>query len=165
MTIVKVATKNSVKIEAIRNAFKRYFEEIEIISFEVDSGVPRQPINEEVFIGAQTRLENLKKVDNSKYDFFVSCEGGLINQYGNWFNLQVVQIESKDGKTGIGLSQGFQVPSEYINEIRNTSIARLFDRLFGNGGISVLTHGQFNRKDLIESGTIMALARVLNDSW
>lgn len=167
MTTVKVATANPAKIEAIKNAFGRYFEDIEIISQEVESGVPAQPVNEDVFKGAKNRIEELKKVGNDvEWDFLVSCEGGLISQYGYWFNLQVVQIERKDGKVGVGLSQGYQIPPEYVEEVCNTSIAKLLDRLFdGKGGISILTDGQFNRKDLIESGTIMALTRVQNDLW
>lgn len=166
MTTVKVATANPVKIEAIKNAFERYFEVLEVLPFEVESGVPAQPINDDVFKGAQNRIEKLEKVDNTEWDFLVSCEGGLICQCGYWFNLQVVQIVRRDGKTGVGLSQGYQIPSEYVEEVCSTSIAKLLDRLFeGKGGVSVLTHGQFNRKDLIESGTVMALTRVLNDVW
>ena len=166
MTIVKVATKNQVKIEAIMKAFERYFKEVKIIPYDVKSGVPSQPINEDVFKGAQNRIDNLKKVDSLQYDYLVSCEGGLVEEFGHWFNLQVVQIERNDGKTGIGLSQGCQIPHKYIKEIRSTSISKLFNRLFGKkGGISVLTCGQLNRKDLVENGTIMALTRFLNDAW
>ena len=64
MTIVKVATKNQVKIEAIIKAFERYFKEVKIIPYDVKSGVPSQPINEDVFKGAQNRIDNLKKVDS-----------------------------------------------------------------------------------------------------
>ena len=166
MATVKVATVNPVKIEAIRKAFSRYFENVELIPFDVESGVPDQPLNEDVFKGAKNRIANLKEIGDANWDFLVSCEGGLICQYGYWFNMQVVQIEQKEGKTGIGLSQGYQIPSEYVEEACNTSIAKLLDRLFkGKGGIGVLTHGEFQRKDLIESGTIMALTRVLNDAW
>lgn len=166
MTIVKVATGNPQKIIAIKKAFQRYFENVKILSFEVESGVPSQPLNEEVYEGAKNRIKELKKVDNAEYDYLVACEGGMIFQYGNWFNLQVVQVERKDGKIGIGLSQAFQVPTKYVEEVRMTSISKVFKRLFGDaGGVSILTLGEKNRKDLIEDGTIMALARVLNDAW
>ena len=163
MTIVKVATANPIKVEAIKEAFDRYFEDVEVIPFEVNSGVPRQPINEDVFKGAKNRIEELKKVGDAKFDFMVSCEGGLLNQYGYWFNAQVIMIERKDGKTGLGVSQGFQIPSEYIAEAMNGSIAEVLDRMFdGKGGIRMLTKGAFTRKDLIKDGTIMALTRVIN---
>ena len=165
---IKVASNNPTKIEAIRNGFERYFANVQIEAFEVNSNVPSQPINEEVFKGAENRIQEIKyKGDLSEWDFLVSSEGGLLNQYGHWFNVQVIQIESKDGKTGIGLSQGFQIPDEYVEEAKSTSVAKLLDRLFlGKGGIRLLTSGCFNRTKLIEDGTIMALTRVMNgDVW
>jgi len=163
MTIVKVATANPVKVEAIKKAFDRYFNDIEVISFEVDSKVPRQPINQDVFNGAKNRIEELKKVGDLEWDYMVSCEGGLINLYGYWFNVQVVMVEGKDGKKGFGLSQGYQIPPEYVDEVINTSVAEVLDRVFdGKGGIRMLTKGAFTRKDLIKDGTLIALARVIN---
>lgn len=160
--IVRAATANPVKLEAIKLAFERYFdEEIEVIPKEVNSGVASQPINDEVFQGAKNRIEEVKKLEG-EYDFLVSCEGGLVCQYGCWFNLQIVMVERNDGKFGFGLSQGFQIPDEYVEEAINTSIAKTMDRLFeGKGGVSVLTRGHFNRGKLVEDGTMMALGKVL----
>ena len=160
---VAVATTNPVKIGAIQKAFRRYFPNVDVISFEANSGVPSQPINEEVYQGARNRLKEIKLAGNVDVDYFVSCEGGLINQYGCWFNVQVIMVEGKDGKNGVALSQGFQVPPEYGDEVINTSIAKVLDRIFdGKGGVRKLTRDQFTREDLIEDGTIMALTRVLN---
>jgi len=163
---IKIGTNNPTKIEAIRGAFERYFCNLQIEAFEVNSKVPSQPLNADVFKGADNRIQAIKKQGDSEWDFLVSCEGGLLEQYGHWFNVQVVKIENRDGKTGIGLSQGFQIPDEYIEEVQRTSVAKLLDRLFqGKGGISVLT-GCFNRKQLIEDATIMALTRIINgDIW
>lgn len=162
MTIVKVATLNPVKVEAIKSAFERYFVEVEVIPFEVDSGVPEQPINEDVFEGAKNRLVELKEVCG-EYDYVASCESGLISQYGHWFNVQVVMVENENGKNGFGVSQGYEVPNKYIKEIMNTNMADFLTQLFkGKGGTRVLTQNQFTRKTLIEDGTIMALVSVLN---
>lgn len=167
MTIVKVATLNPTKIEAIAEAFEIYFQDVEVMRYDVASGVPRQPVNEEVFQGAQNRLEGLKKEGEDNWDYLVSCEGGLINLYDYWFNVQVIMVQGKDEKIGIGLSQGCQIPPEYVEEVIDTSIAKVLDRIFeGKGGIRMLTHDQFTRKSLIKDGTIMALTRVLNgDVW
>ena len=161
MTIVKVGTAKLTKAEAIKEAFERYFTDVEVIVIDVSSGVPRQPVNEEVFQGAKNRIEELRKGD--RYDYIVACEGGLIYQYGHWFNVQVVMVEAKDGKSGFGISQGFEVPSKYIEEIRATSISKVLDRIFdGKGGVRMLTKSDTTRKDLIREGTIMALTRVIN---
>lgn len=162
MTNVKVATLNRVKIEAIKTAFERHFIDVEVEPFEVCSGVPEQPTNNCVFEGAKHRLEELKRVCGS-YDYLVSCESGLIYQCGHWFNVQVVLIENSAGKSGFGVSQGYEVPMKYIQEILNTDMSQLFDRLFeGRGGTRVLTQNQFTRKALIQDGTSMALVSVLN---
>lgn len=161
MLVVKVATKKPVKLEAIQAAFERFFEDaVEVFGVEVDSGVPEQPMNDEVFIGAENRIIALKQVCGD-YDYLVSCEGGIINQYGYWINTQVILVENKEGDRGLGMSQGYQVPDSYIEDIRKTSIARVFDKLFGRkkGGLRFLSNGQFNRRNLIESGVIMALTR------
>jgi len=161
MTTVKVASKNSVKVYAIDTAFGRFFKDVKIISENVESGVPDQPINDDVFQGAKNRLQALKS--DSNYDYLVSCEGGLLQLAGHWFNVQVVIIEDRDGHQGIGLSQGYEIPSEYVEEAINTSIAEVLDRKFDRkGGISVLTRGYETRESLIKDGTVMALAKVLN---
>ena len=161
MTIVKVGTAKLTKAEAIKEAFERYFTDVEVIVVDVPSGVPRQPANEEVFQGAKNRIEELRNGD--KYDYIVACEGGLICQYGHWFNVQVVMVEAEDGKSGFGISQGFEIPPKYIEEIRETSISKVLDRIFdGKGGVRILTRFEVTRKDLIRDGTIMALARVIN---
>lgn len=165
MTIVKVGTAKLTKAEAIQEAFERYFTDVQVIVNDVPSGVPRQPVDEEVFQGAKNRIEELRK--GEKYDYIVACEGGLMYQYGHWFNVQVVMVEAKDGKNGLGLSQGFEVPSKYIEEIRTTSISKVLDRIFdGKGGVRMLTQSDITRKDLIKDGTIMALTRIINgDIW
>ena len=166
MTIVKVASENQVKVEAIKTAFERYFIDVEAIPYRVNSGVPEQPTNNCVFEGAEHRLEELKNICGD-YDYIVSCESGLIYQCGHWFNVQVVMIENKEGKRGTGVSQGYEVPSKYIEEVLNTDMSKLLNRLFkGEGGTRVLTKNQFTRKTLIQDGTIMALVSVLNgDVW
>ena len=168
MTHVKVAsaTKNPAKNKAFLKAFQEYFSNVELIPLAVNSGVPSQPINEDVYRGAENRLEAIKNMCKDA-DYFVSCEGGLINQYGYWFNVQVIMIEGKDGKRGSSISQGFQIPTQYVEEVINTSIAQVFDRVFqGEGGVRRLTGGKFTREDLVRDGTIMALTRMLNgENW
>ena len=56
--LVLVASKNPVKIEATREAFSKYFENFEVMGIEVDSGVAKQPINEETFEGAKIGLKD-----------------------------------------------------------------------------------------------------------
>ena len=163
MTYVKVATKNLVKLTGVMEAFLRYFKEVKVDCEDVKSNVPEQPINEDVFKGAENRLKSLK--NTAKYDYLVSIEGGLIEFSGNWFNVQVVIVKDSKGNKGIGLSQGYQIPLEYVDEAIHTSVAQVLDKIFEvKGGISVLTKNQFTRGSLITDGTVMALAKVLNSN-
>ena len=129
MTIVKVASENPIKVEAIKTAFERYFVDVEAISYQVDSGVPEQPTNNCVFEGAEHRLNELKKICG-EYDFVASCESGLIYQCGHWFNVQIVMVENRNGKSGFGMSQAYEVPPKYIEEILNTNMANFLKKLF-----------------------------------
>ena len=159
---VKVGSANHIKLDAITIAFEHYFEDVQVRGYDVESHVPSQPVDDEVYQGAENRLMELKK-DLEEYDYLVSCEAGLIYQHGRYFNVQIVLIEDKNGKKGFGLSQGFEIPRKYEQEVINSSIAKMLNRVFeGKGGIRVLSKGQFTRTKLIEDATVMALARVLN---
>lgn len=56
-----MGTKNPGKIEGARQAFEKYFENVEIEGMSVDSNVSEQPINEEILQGAKNRVKNLKE--------------------------------------------------------------------------------------------------------
>lgn len=164
MTTIKVATTNPTKIEAIKKAFSFYFEDVVIIPNNVESGVPRQPINNQVYEGAINRLNNLKTGDD--YDFLVSCEGGLVKAFEHWFNLHIVVIEDSNGKTSVGLSPAYPIPEKYINQIISSSLAEVLDKIFnGEGGIRKLTNGQLTRYDLIVEATRMALTSIMTKGW
>ena len=58
---ILMGTKNPGKIEGARQAFEKYFENVEIEGISVESEVSAQPVNEEIFQGAKNRVKNLKK--------------------------------------------------------------------------------------------------------
>lgn len=165
---VKIATKNPSKVKAITEVFKVYFENVSSNGMEVISGVPEQPINEEVFKGAENRIEFLKKnSQNLQYDYLVSCEGGLIDLYGRWYNVQIVIVENKQGETSTGISQAYPIKTDKIPEIIEKGLANVLDTAFdGKGGMRVLTNNQRTREDFIKEATLMALSGLLNNkSW
>lgn len=164
MTIVKVASTNPFKAEGIEKAFSHYFKDVQIEAIQIESGVGEQPIEEYVFLGAERRLKNLRIASkNQEYDYLVSCEAGLINQYGQWFNIQVVMIEEKSGKQSMGLSPAYPIPLKYVEEIIETDFSTVLDKLFeGKGGTRVLTKNVVTRVDLVSNATVMALTGLLN---
>ena len=96
---VLMGTKNPGKIEGARQAFERYFDNVEIEGIPVNSYVGNQPLNEEILQWAKNRVKNLKeyaKNNNIKADYFVSSEAGITNLLGEWIDINVVKIRLND---------------------------------------------------------------------
>ena len=173
---ILIGTKNPGKIEGAKQAFERYFEDIQIEGISVNSEVNDQPINEEIFQGAKNRVKNLKDYankNNIKADFYISSEAGITDLLGEWIDINAAVIESSDGYQSVGISQGFPIPDKYINEIKETELGKVMDKIFsgeqlgkGKGGISFLTKNEITRIDLTRNAFIMALTRHINgDIW
>lgn len=172
MTTVVIGTENPQKREAIREAFKVYFrEDVNVDMINVDSEVPKQPMNDQIMRGAENRIRNMKPlVPWGKYDFFVSVEAGIMRIGKRYYNLQYVLVENtKTGKKSTGISQMIEIPKKYVKFATQSSINNVFRSIFGDDkvdGISILTRDEFERKALIKAGAVMALAGQMNgDLW
>ena len=120
-----MGTKNPGKIEGAKQAFEKYFDNVEIEGISVDSEVGDQPFNEEILQGAKNRVKNLKKYAKENkldIDFYVSSEAGITNSLGEWIDINCVVIEDSKGFQSIGTSQGFPIPEKYIEEIKQTEL-------------------------------------------
>ena len=97
---ILMGTKNPGKIEGARQAFEKYFDNVEIEGIPVSSNVGDQPINEEIFQGAKNRVKNLKeyaKNNNIEADFYISSEAGITNLLGEWIDINCVVVENIEG--------------------------------------------------------------------
>ena len=173
---ILIGTKNPGKIEGAKQAFEKYFENVEIEGIAVNSEVGDQPFNEEILQGAKNRVENLKKYakeNELEIDFYVASEAGLTNSLGEWIDINCVFIENNECLQSIGTSQGFPIPDKYIEEIKETELGKVMDKIFsgkelgkGKGGISYLTKDEVSRIDLTRNAFIMALTSHINeDIW
>ena len=174
---ILIGTKNPGKIQGAKEAFEKYFEDVEIEGILVNSDVNAQPLNKEIFQGAQNRVANLKryaKENNIVADFYVASEGGIQNLLcDEWIDFNAVVIEDKNGTVSYGMSQGFPIPNKYIEEIKENELGGVMDRLFeghdlgkGKGGISFLTRDVVTRIELTKNAFIMALTSHINgDMW
>lgn len=170
---ILIGTKNPGKIEDAKQAFERYFDNIEIEGIPVNSDVGDQPINEEILKGAKNRVKNLKEYavnNNIEADFYISSEAGITNLLGEWIDINAVVIEDSKGFQSVGTSQGFPIPDKYIDEIKETELGKVMDKIFngkelgkGKGGISFLTKNEVSRIDLKRNAFIMALTRHINE--
>lgn len=173
---VLIGTRNPGKIEGARKAFEPYFENIEIEGIPVESGVGEEPLNDEIYKGAKTRVNNLVKYakeNNIDADFFIAVESGITNLLGKWCIIQIAVIEDKNGHESFGTCPGFPVPDKYVDEIINTDLGKLMDRIFKEnalrysvGGIAFLTKNAVTRIDMTKEAFIMALTEFINgDIW
>ena len=171
---ILVGSKNPVKIEAVEEAFLKYFKKVEVIGIEVDSKVPNQPINEETFEGAENRALELKRINKTKKlnaQFFIGLEGGIIELYSKWFNFGVVYIIDNEGKTGLGISPCFELPDRMVQELlNNAELGEIIGKMTKDrnikkkgGAIGFFTKGRMERKDLYVSGLIAALVPFINE--
>ena len=173
---ILIGTKNPGKIEGAKQAFEKYFDNVEIEGISVSSDVADQPFNEEIFDGVKNRVKNLKeyaKQNNIEADFYIASEAGIIKLSEEWIDINSAFIEDKNGLQSLGISQGFPIPEKYIDEIKEKELSSVMDRLFsgnqlskGKGGISFLTKKEITRIDLIRNAFIMALPKYINgDLW
>lgn len=173
---ILMGTKNPGKIEGAKQAFEKYFENIEIEGIAVSSDVGDQPVNEEILQGAKNRVKNLRKYaeeNNIEADYYISSEAGITNQLGEWIDFNCAVIENNEGFQSVGVSQGFQIPNKYVDEIIETELGKIMDKIFqgnelskGKGGISYLTKDEISRIDLTRNAFIMALISHINgDLW
>ena len=171
-----IGTKNPGKIQGAKEAFEKYFNNIEIEGIAVDSEVGNQPFDKEILIGAKNRIKNLReyaKKNNIKVDYFLASEAGITNMLGDWIDINIAVVEDNEGLSSVGTSQGFPIPDKYIDEIRKTELGVVMDKIFngkelskGKGGISFLTKNEISRIDLTRNAFIMALTKYINgDKW
>lgn len=169
---ILMGTKNPGKIEGAKRAFSKYFDNVEVEGFSTNSEVGDQPFDEDIFKGAKNRVKNLKKYakeNNIDADFYIASEAGITNLLGDWIDINAAVIESKDGLQSVGMSQGFEIPEKYIEEIKQTELGKVMDKIFsgndlakGKGGISFLTKDEVSRIDLTENAFTMALIKHIN---
>ena len=173
---ILMGTKNPGKIEGAKQAFERYFKDVEIEGIPVNSDVGDQPVNEEIFQGAKNRVKNLKeyaKKNDIRAEYYIASEAGITNLLGEWIDINAVVIEDSKGIQSVGTSQGFPIPDKYIEEIKKSELGKVMDKIFsekelgkGKGGISFLTKDEISRIDLTRNAFIMALTKHINgDIW
>ncbi len=169
---ILVGSENPVKINAVKEAFEKYFDSVYVFGFDINSGVSAMPINKEVYDGAENRALNLieiNKKENLNADFFIGIEGGIANIFDKWFSFGSICIIDKTGNTGYGTSPHFQLPPSVIEQLlKGIELGDVMDKLSNThnskqkfGAIGFFTNGKMNRKELYVYGLISAIAPFL----
>lgn len=173
--LVVVASKNNVKIEASKQAFKRAFPE-QKFKFEMVnavSGVAEQPLSdEETLKGARNRAKQaMHEVELA--DYVVAIEGGV-----EWSRLEAepqlmafawVVVLSQDFE-GKARTAAFMLPPPIAELIAGgMQLGEADDKVFGrsngkqqNGTVGMLTRDELNRQTYYEHAITLALIPFIN---
>lgn len=169
--IIGIGSKNPVKVEAVKRAFEKYFNDIEVVSYEADSLVRSQPQNDETYIGAKNRAVGaLKHVDDA--EFGIGIESGINKYFDRWFGNTVVCIVNKNQEIHFGLSTGYEIWDELKDKmLSGIEMGDLLSELTGiqnikqkGGAIGFLTDGELNRTEETARACIMALIPFLKNN-
>lgn len=171
-----VASKNPVKLTAVKNAFQKVFpnESFEIIGVSVESGVPDQPMGEqETYQGALNRVNAASKL-HPEADYCIGQEGGLQEHQGQLMASAWICIKSRAGKLGHGRTGGFIIPEKMAELVKaGQELGHAADSLFNttnikqsSGTIGMLTNNVIDRSTYYTEAVVLALIPFINpDSY
>jgi len=163
---VYVATRNRIKLQAVRDAFAEWHRDVEANVGAVDppAGLPEQPLGDEVARGAIARAK--EGMTPSDADFGVGIEAGLIRLPGTdaWLSCQACAIADRGGRVFLGLGPGYELPEELHEAVlagtplREVLRLRLsIDDAEDRGAIHVLSDGRLDRYRITLDAVRMAL--------
>lgn len=171
---VLVGSQNPVKVDAVKEAFSKYFQDVETIGMKVSSDVPDQPFDEQTYEGAKNRALALKKISeeqNLDADFFVGVEGGVIKLYGNWLQFGGMCIIDKKGRTSFGASPHYPLPDSVVEQLLKgeelgnvmDNISKVHNTKQKGGAIGYFTKDVMGRKEFYMHGLVVALVPFINE--
>lgn len=171
MKKVIIASKNPVKIQAVKNGFGKMFpaQEFEFIGVSVPSNVADQPLsNNETFLGAKNRADN-SSTEIKNADYYVGIEGGIEYFENEMEAFAWVVIKSAD-KYGKAKTATFFLPKEVVKLIQDgKELGEADDIVFKrqnskqeNGAVGILTGDVINRTSYYTEAVILALIAFKN---
>ncbi len=166
MRKIIIASKNPVKISAVKIGFEKVFSEstYEYEGVSVPSGVGDQPMSDaETLKGAMNRASNAK-AHTSEASYWVGIEGGIEKVGADMMAFAWIVILSNDtiGKARTG---AFFLPSKVVELIdEGKELGEADDIVFGHtnskqqgGAVGLLTQNIIDRTSLYVNAVIMSL--------
>lgn len=175
--MVRVGSRNTAKLEAVRRGLAPFFRGVEVIGVDADSCVDAQPLGwNEIVTGARNRAHASHSA--GACDFAAGIEDGLIQLPEvptGWVNVGCCVLFDGE-REGIGFSAGFEYPPDCVAEATRsprTPIGDAFDRRFtprpgardpghGAGNIGRLTEGALTRAEYGAQAVTCALVRFMH---
>ena len=170
MVRIVVASKNPVKIEAVKDGLNAFLkEEFEIAGVSVPSGVSDQPMSDaETLNGAINRVRQAQR-QYPGYDYYVGLEGG-VEQTASGLMAFAWMVISNGERTGKARTASFFLPPEVAKLVHEgMELGDADDVVFRknnskqlNGAIGLLTNDAITRKSLYLPAVQMAFIPFLN---
>lgn len=166
MKKIIIASKNPVKIRAIKNGFNKMFPHNKFV-FEdvvVPSGVSDQPMTDaETLRGAENRMKNARQ-NFPESDYWVGIEGGAERRGEEIEVFAWIVIENKT-KKGKARTSSFFLPNKVTRLInQGMELGQADDIIFNrknskqqNGAIGILTGNVITRENYYTEAVILAL--------
>jgi len=176
---IRVGSTQAPKLQAVRDAFAAYVDEIEVEGVAVESGVPDQPVGfAEIARGARNRAEAARR--SGPCDLGAGIEDGLVvlpEMAGTIVNVGCAWLTDGE-RESFGLSSGFGYPPACGEPAiaGREPIGELFDALWreqvdpgagaasgpGLGNIGRLSGGVLTRAEYGRHAVLCALVRFLH---
>lgn len=170
MIRILVASKNPVKIEAVKDGLKPLLnDEFEITGVSVPSGVSDQPMSEtETLKGASNRVMKLINL-HSGYDYYVGLEGGVEDTTSGLMAFAWMVISNGE-RIGKARTASFFLPPKVAELVHGgMELGHADDVVFAksnskqqNGAVGLLTNDVITRKLLYLPAVQMAFIPFLN---
>lgn len=168
---VVVGSLNPVKINAVKIAFSKYFDDVNVTGVKAGSNVRDTPLSDkETRQGAINRANNIFDFKN---DFSVGLEGGLHETSDGNFLFGWAAILDKNKNIGLGSSGRFLIPNELVKQLKlGKDLGPLISEITGinelgkkQGAVGLATHNVITRTDFLMNATIFALVRFINKDY
>lgn len=174
MVVVAVGSSNPVKVSAVRRAFEKFFDKVQVYAVPVVTTMPPQPIGlQKVVRGSIERaLRALEQLADASYG--VGIEAGLVevpHTITGYCDQQFAAIADRAGRITVGGGPCFEFPKSVVERVlrEGLEVEQVMEDLSGiknigelQGAIGYLSNGAISRFDLCLQAVLMALIPRLN---
>lgn len=172
---VVIASRNPVKIQAVKAAFSLQFPaaDIEFKAADVASGVSDQPLtDQETRQGANNRAASALQL-HPDATFSAGLEGGIESTDDQLIAFAWMAIHGKDGRRGEARTVSLPLPPAVSELVRQgMELGAANDRVFSTvnskhkgGAFGLLTNGIYSREGVYTEALVMALVPLVNDLY
>lgn len=172
LVLVAIASKNPVKVKAVKKGFEKNFpqQSIEFKAVKTQSGVSDQPsTDKETFTGAKNRCLNAQSLYPSA-DYYCGLEGGIHKNFGHLQSFAWVCILHQH-QIHASRTATFSLPQKVISLInQGEELGVAMDKIHhrkntkhAEGAVGILTHNTITRTTLYTPAVILALSAFNQD--